>query len=197
MTDILKDLDKAIDIGEKLHKILDDNTRVMAEREAFERWFSSEQGYPYETMWAFSKAAWKACATQKDERIKELEADVLQARNMLDDAEREIERLESESEALAVQVWIARTELDRLARLGNGNSYGNSNGNCIAQDALKKLDGNAEAILRQRDARVLCGAAKLVRDDLCFKMSEGSPHRKMAHAVVEKLRNMAELENNK
>ena len=32
-----------------------------------------------------------------------------------------------------------RLALEKLARLGNGNEYGNSDGNCIAQEALKEL----------------------------------------------------------
>ena len=31
--------------------------------------------------------------------------------------------------------------LDKLARLGNGDAYGNSIGNCIAQDAIARVKG--------------------------------------------------------
>ena len=37
-----------------------------------------------------------------------------------------------------------REALERLARLGNGDKYGNSEGNVIAQDALKALLGGGE-----------------------------------------------------
>ena len=37
------------------------------------------------------------------------------------------------------KITCAETALEQLARLGNEPSYGNSNGNVIAQDALKKM----------------------------------------------------------
>lgn len=53
------------------------------------------------------------------------------ALNTLCDAYEEIEK--QRDELLAV--------LDKLARLGNGDAYGNSIGNCIAQDAIARVKG--------------------------------------------------------
>lgn len=64
------------------------------------------------------------------------------------------ERLE-----LAAQNVALRSALHKLACLGNGDSFGNSVGNCIAQDALN-LPNLAESILKRRDATV---ESKLLR----------------------------------
>ena len=64
------------------------------------------------------------------------------------------ERLE-----LAAQNVALRSALHKLACLGNGDSFGNSVGNCIAQDALN-LPNLAESILKRRDAATLRRAAK-------------------------------------
>ena len=47
----------------------------------------------------------------------------------------EIEKLQQENKRY-------REALEKLARLGNGNKYGNSDGNIIAQDALNSLTHN-------------------------------------------------------
>ena len=52
-----------------------------------------------------------------------------------------------------------RMVLERLARLGNGDEYGNSIGNRIAQDALATTPGDMAA-LREVIAQVLEDAAK-------------------------------------
>ena len=44
--------------------------------------------------------------------------------------------LESNCQAVAAQNEALRSALHKLACLGNGDSFGNSVGNCIAQDAL-------------------------------------------------------------
>lgn len=41
---------------------------------------------------------------------------------------------------LRKQVAIARENLHKLSCLGNGDQLGNSEGNCIAQDALDDMD---------------------------------------------------------
>ena len=64
------------------------------------------------------------------------------------------ERLE-----LAAQNVALRSALHKLACLGNGDSFDNSVGNCIAQDALN-LPNLAESILKRRDATV---ESKLLR----------------------------------
>lgn len=39
---------------------------------------------------------------------------------------------------------MAIEALEKLARLGNGDSYGNSDGNCIAISALKAIDAQLQ-----------------------------------------------------
>lgn len=46
---------------------------------------------------------------------------------------------------LNAALHVAKEALDQLARLGNGNKFGNSVGNCIAQDALVELDNMRKA----------------------------------------------------
>ena len=62
-------------------------------------------------------------------------------------------------EALAEQNRLLKEALLKLACLGHGESYGNSIGNCIAQDALAVPDLST-SILNQRDARTLREAAE-------------------------------------
>lgn len=54
---------------------------------------------------------------------------------------------------LAAQNVALRSALHKLACLGNGDSFGNSVGNCIAQDALN-LPNLAESVLKRRDGQV-------------------------------------------
>jgi hypothetical protein len=49
--------------------------------------------------------------------------------------------LEAENDTLRTQLATAREALETLAKLGNGDKYGNSIGNEIAQKALKKMEG--------------------------------------------------------
>jgi hypothetical protein len=52
-------------------------------------------------------------------------------------------REEAEANAqLFAAAWEMREALEKLARLGNGNLYGNSEGNVIAQRALEVADGS-------------------------------------------------------
>ena len=63
-------------------------------------------------------------------QVAELKAEYNQLSAFCNDVERDKEAIEAERDEY-------KTALQKLACLGNGDSYGNSIGNCIAQDALK------------------------------------------------------------
>ena len=50
---------------------------------------------------------------------------------------------------LTAQLHYAKEVLDQLGRLGNGDQFGNSNGNVLAQEALVKLD---DMVVREKPA---------------------------------------------
>lgn len=50
----------------------------------------------------------------------------------------EIDELRTANEKLVEHVKVLREAMNKLACLGNGDAYGNSIGNCIAQEALNK-----------------------------------------------------------
>ena len=70
-----------------------------------------------------------------------------------------IRQLEAERDALAEQNEAMRKALYKLACLGNGDQFGNSIGNSIAQDALN-LPNLAAEVLKRRDAETLRRAAE-------------------------------------
>ena len=70
---------------------------------------------------------------------------------------------QAQLEALAEQNRLLREALLKLACLGHGESYGNSIGNCIAQDALD-LPDLSTSILNQRDARTIRDVAEKIKE---------------------------------
>ena len=74
------------------------------------------------------------------------------------------ERTEKQLAALAEQNAKMRKVLLRLACLGNGDQYGNSIGNCIAQEALS-LPDLATPVLNQIKAEAYREAAGIVGPD--------------------------------
>ena len=98
-----------------------------------------------------------------------------------------IAKLEQQRNELAAQVEGLRAALHKLACLGNGDTYGNSTGNRIAQDALALPNTTAD-ILRKRDARTLRDAA----DDLGDVYRVGA-----SSAAVWLMHRATELENGK
>ena len=81
---------------------------------------------------------------------------------------RELAELTKQLAALAEQNEKMRKVLLRLACLGNGDQYGNSIGNCIAQEALS-LPDLASPVLNRIRAEGMRMAAECVEDtfDLC------------------------------
>ena len=55
---------------------------------------------------------------------------------LIADMQSEIDSVRSQLATAQARILELRGALDELARLGNGDSYGNSIGNCIAQKAL-------------------------------------------------------------
>ncbi len=64
---------------------------------------------------------------------------------------------------MKVVIQIMREALEKLAKLGNGNEYGNSDGNIIAQDALKKIDSISEPLPEGLTQEVIDEAADYLR----------------------------------
>ena len=52
---------------------------------------------------------------------------------------------------------LAIEALNKLARLGNGDSYGNSDGNCIAIKTLKAIEEALERPAQERNFCSRCG----------------------------------------
>ena len=110
--------------------------------------------------WVTWQAALKSQQAEIERLEKELSAvnehlwgtedDVISLHHQLDDQQAEIERLNSEYNAalenwnhmqeanvkLKAEIERLRSALEKLARLGNGDKYGNSDGNMIARAAL-------------------------------------------------------------
>ncbi len=106
------------------------------------------------------------------EEIDHLRAEIEECKRERDDAKVPAfdlvrERNEALADLAASQAREAklRDALDKLARLGNGGYYGNSEGNRIAQDALA-LPQDYSA-LRDHDAALLEEAAQLAESHLC------------------------------
>ena len=78
--------------------------------------------------------------------------------SVLDRLVQEISSLREDRDTLAAQNEAMREALYKLACLGNGDQFGNSIGNSIAQDALNLPNLSAE-VLKRRDAKVLREAA--------------------------------------
>lgn len=51
-----------------------------------------------------------------------------------------VKEIQSRDDEIRAQYKDAVEALEKLARLGNGDRYGNSDGNIIAQEALAKLE---------------------------------------------------------
>ena len=77
----------------------------------------------------------------------------------------QVEKLTKQLAALAEQNTKFRKVLLRLACLGNGDQYGNSIGNCIAQEALS-LPDLASPVLNRIRAEALNKAAKWFNDNV-------------------------------
>ena len=69
----------------------------------------------------------------------------------------------------------------------HGSTYAESDRRCDKPDNLSAL----EEAKRQARREALVEAAKLVREKIAFRLSEGSPYRERAHDVVDELRRMA------
>ncbi|HNV19903.1 MAG TPA: hypothetical protein PKV77_06440 [Bacteroidales bacterium] len=69
----------------------------------------------------------------------------------------ELESLRKENAALLVAMVAKDATLEKIACVGNGNSHGNSIGNCMAIEALAILPSPEllEARDRKRDAKLL------------------------------------------
>lgn len=74
---------------------------------------------------------------------------------------RRIKQLEQQLASANALIEQARAVLLKLACLGNGEQYGNSVGNCIAQDALSLPDLSTSIII-QHDNEVIERCAKVV-----------------------------------
>lgn len=85
--------------------------------------------------------AMKQNALRDVERIAELEAEVERLREYHEGYKEEVM---DTIEELRRQQAVLVEALEKLARLGNGEHYGNSEGNCIAIAALASVKGNAE-----------------------------------------------------
>jgi hypothetical protein len=72
-------------------------------------------------------------------KVRELEAELEFMSTIQEANDVEITALMEDNVKLERQLTELREALERLARLGNGDKYGNSEGNVIAQDALKAL----------------------------------------------------------
>lgn len=74
----------------------------------------------------------------------------------------ELESLRKENAALLVAMVAKDATLEKIACVGNGNSHGNSIGNCMAIEALAILPSPEllEARDRKRDAKLLRRFAK-------------------------------------
>lgn len=59
-----------------------------------------------------------------------------------------IRDLFDEIERLSTEGGMMREALERLARLGAGDQYGNSDGNRIAQEALRRVSGVSDSARR-------------------------------------------------
>ena len=77
----------------------------------------------------------------RDERIEELEADL--RKTTLDYLAADWQAEEAYEAQLAAEAKLAKAvgSLEKLARLGNGDLYGTSNGNMIARLTLAQLEG--------------------------------------------------------
>ena len=75
----------------------------------------------------------------------------------------EWEKMQEQLAALAEQNEKMRKVLLRLACLGNGDQYGNSIGNCIAQEALS-LPNLASPVLNRIRAEAMEEAAKIANE---------------------------------
>ena len=69
----------------------------------------------------------------------------------------ELESLRKENAALLVAIEAKDAALEKIACVGNGNSHGNSVGNCMAIEALAILPSTEllEVRDRKRDAKLL------------------------------------------
>ena len=105
------------------------------------------------------------------DKLKQLEAErdhwkanhdtrVEAARLLIERPDMPLERVKAYQQHLAITAQNAamREALYKLACLGNGDQFGNSIGNSIAQDALN-LPNLAAEVLKRRDAKVLREAA--------------------------------------
>lgn len=85
---------------------------------------------------------------------------------VLDSTERDKEALEETIAQQAEAIRLKDAALEKIACIGNGDSHGNSIGNCLAIDALA-IQPSPE-ILKARDKRVAEACAKV-----CIEQSEG------------------------
>ena len=95
--------------------------------------------------------------------ISELEASPL-SEEVLDILRSKNKQLEQERDTIAAQNAAIREALLKLACLGNGDQFGNSVGNTLAQEALN-LPNLAAEVLRKRDAETLRQAAARLQSD--------------------------------
>lgn len=72
------------------------------------------------------------------------------------------ELADKEKAELQAQIEYVRSVLERLAKLGNGDRYGNSEGNCISIEALAKT---APQCLQEHDNEVIERCAKVADCD--------------------------------
>lgn len=89
---------------------------------------------------------WNDWWSPTDERVKcELSGDFIEEDGSCDawEPNNEIELIENRDElqSLRQQLTEVQGTLERLACLGNGDKWGNSIGNIMAQDALRRLKG--------------------------------------------------------
>jgi Uri superfamily endonuclease len=79
------------------------------------------------------------------DRIEELEADL--RKMALDYLAADGQAAEAYQAQLAAEAKLAKAveALEKLARLGNGDRYGNSDGNMIARTTLAELKGETDA----------------------------------------------------
>jgi hypothetical protein len=84
-------------------------------------------GRPKQTTWA---TGWIEYADALEQRLSQETLELKHAKRM---ADKEYHR----NMATQAENTKLRAALEKLARLGNGNQYGNSDGNVIAQKALK------------------------------------------------------------
>jgi len=109
-----------------------------------------------------------------------------------------VQRLEQQVVAQQARIAELRKALEQVGCLMLCGKKDQLPGRCdnaakVVKKVLTKPDNLSalEAAKSQARRKALMEAAKLVREKIAFRLSEGSPYRERAHDVVDELRRMA------